>query len=69
VIFFLSDADDPMSGKEVAEIVRLNERMGGQICVIEFGRGDTAPKSNFLTQLARETGGQYAYVNVLKLKG
>jgi hypothetical protein len=69
VIFFLSDADDPMSAKEVAEVVQLNERMGGQICVIEFGRGDTKPKSNFLTQLARETGGQYAYVNVLKLKG
>jgi uncharacterized protein with von Willebrand factor type A (vWA) domain len=68
VIFFLSDADDPMSAKEVAEIVRLNERLGGQICVIEFGRGNAAPKSNFLMKLAQETGGQYAYVNVLRLE-
>jgi Mg-chelatase subunit ChlD len=67
VIFFLSDADGPMTSKEMAEIARLNERIGSQICVIEFGSGDTIPKNNFLTQLASESGGQYAYVNVEKL--
>jgi hypothetical protein len=67
VIFFLSDADDPMSAKEMSEIARLNERGGAQLCAIEFGRGDSVPKSNFLQELARENDGQYAYVNVEKL--
>jgi hypothetical protein len=67
VIFFLTDADDPMSPKEVAEIARINERIQAQICVIEFGSGDKPPKSNFLIQLARKSSGQYGYVNVTKL--
>jgi hypothetical protein len=67
VIFFLSDADGPMSSKEMAEIARINERIGAQICVIEFGLGDKPPKSNFLTQLARENNGQYGYINLAKL--
>jgi hypothetical protein len=67
VIFFLSDADDPMSSKEMADLARLNERVGAQICVIEFGGGDTVPKENFLKTLASESGGQYGYVNVAKL--
>jgi hypothetical protein len=67
VIFFLTDADDPMTPKEVAEIARINERIQAQICVIEFGVGDKRPKSNFLTQIARENNGQYGYVNVARL--
>lgn len=67
VIFFLSDADDPMSSKQMADIGRLNERVGAQICVIEFGSGDTIPKANFLKTLASESGGQYGYVNAAKL--
>ena len=67
VVFFLSDADGPMSESEVADILRLNERIGAAICVIEFGSGDTAPKRNFLTELANENGGQYGYVNAAKL--
>ena len=67
VIFFLSDADDEMSQREMADIARLNERIGAQICVIEFGRSDTAPQKNFLTELAVESGGQYGYVNASKL--
>jgi hypothetical protein len=67
VIFFLSDADDPMSAKEMADLGRLNERVGARICVIEFGRGDTVPKANFLKTLASESGGQYGYVNAAKL--
>jgi hypothetical protein len=66
-IFFLTDAVDPMSPKEMAEIARINERIGAQICVIEFGTDDNPPKSNFLTQLARDSSGQYGYVNVSKL--
>jgi len=67
VIFFLSDADDPMSNKEMHELARINERVGAQICVIEFGRGDTEPQDNFLRTIANESGGQYGYVNAAKL--
>jgi hypothetical protein len=67
VIFFLSDADDPMSASELAEIKKLNERVQAAICVIEFGRGPMPPKYNFLMQLARESGGKYGYVDTTKL--
>lgn len=67
VIFFLSDVVDPISAKEMTEIARINERIGAQICVIEFGTDDKPSKSNFLTELARGSSGQYGYVNVSKL--
>ena len=67
VIFFLTDADDPMSASELAEIARANRRSRSAICVIEFGRRATPPGSNFLTELARQTGGQYGYVNAARL--
>ena len=67
VIFFLSDADDPMTPTQLSAIARLNDRVGAKICVIDFGAGDTAPKSNFLTDLASQSAGEYAYVNVAKL--
>jgi uncharacterized protein with von Willebrand factor type A (vWA) domain len=68
VIFFLSDADDPMSASELAEIKKLNERAQAAICVIEFGRGPMPPMYNFLMQLARESGGKYGYVDTTKLE-
>jgi hypothetical protein len=68
VVFFLTDADDPMSPSEMAEIQRLQSRIGTTISVIEFGRTATAPAKNFLTELARLSGGQYGYVNTAKLK-
>lgn len=67
VIFFLTDSVDPMSSKEMTDIARINERIGAQICVIEFGADDKPPKRNFLTELARGSNGQYGYVNVAKL--
>lgn len=67
IIFFLSDADDPMTPAQMSEIARVNDRVGAKICVIEYGAGETAPKSNFLTDLAAQSGGQYRYVNVHKL--
>jgi Ca-activated chloride channel family protein len=67
VIFFLTDADDPMSDYELQDIQRVGERAGSTICVIEFGR-DRAPTSeNFLQALARQNGGQYGYVNTARL--
>jgi hypothetical protein len=67
VIFFLTDADDPMSASELAEIARTNSRARAAICVIEFGRRNAPPQSNFLTELARQSGGQYGYVNAAAL--
>lgn len=67
VVFFLTDADDPMSGSELADIGRLNSRIGASICVIQFGRGATPAGDNFLKQLASQSGGQYGYVNTTKL--
>jgi hypothetical protein len=67
VIFFLSDADDPMPPSELADIAKLHERFGTAICVIEFGRNAAPPENNFLKELARQSGGQYGYVNAAKL--
>jgi uncharacterized protein with von Willebrand factor type A (vWA) domain len=67
-IFFLSDADDPMSDSEMAKLAEINENVGATICVIEFGQGPDKPERNFLTELARLSGGRYGYVDVSKLK-
>jgi hypothetical protein len=68
VIFFLTDADDPMSTSEMADLEQVYSRSGTAICVIEFGRTPTAPQKNFLTELAGQSGGKYGYVNTAKLK-
>ena len=67
VIFFLTDADDPMSASELEEIATLNRRAGVTICTIEFGRGPAKAGKSFLTELARLSGGQYGYVDTLNL--
>jgi hypothetical protein len=67
VIFFLTDADDPMSASELAEIARVNRRSQATICVIEFGRKPTPTPNNFLAQIASESAGQYGYIDTTKL--
>jgi hypothetical protein len=67
VIFFLTDADDPMSASELDEISRATHRAGTSIAVIEFGRQSSPPRDNFLKVLARQSGGQYGYVNTTRL--
>ncbi|MEX2316221.1 MAG: hypothetical protein WD669_03650 [Pirellulales bacterium] len=67
VIFFLTDADDEMLPGEVSEILRANQRTGAAICVIEFGQDAAPPVENFLIRLARESGGQYGYVDASAL--
>lgn len=67
VIFFLSDADDPMSASELAELERLNRRIHAAICVIEFGRAAAPSPDNFLMRLAHNSGGQYGYVDTTTL--
>jgi hypothetical protein len=68
VIFFLTDADDPMPASELHEIAELNRRAGVVISTIEFGRGPAKQAKNFLTELARTTGGQYGYVDTQSLR-
>lgn len=67
VVFFLTDADDAMTGGELARIESQNARVGATICSIEFGRGPSTGKDNFLKELARRTGGQYGYVDTTRL--
>jgi hypothetical protein len=67
VIFFLTDADDPMTPSELAEIDEANRRAGAAICVIEFGRRQSPSPGNFLMSLAQQSGGQYGYVNTMSL--
>ncbi len=67
VVFFLTDADDPMSPSELAEIVRVNRKVQAAICVIEFGRNPAPVPNNFLARLAHDSGGQYGYVNTMTL--
>ncbi len=67
VIFFLTDADDPMPASELQEIAELNRRAGVSISTIEFGRGPAKQPKNFLSELARITGGQYGYVDTTQL--
>ena len=67
VIFFLTDADDPLGPGELADIAEANSRSHAAICVIEFGRRQSPPYQNFLMELARQSGGQYGYVNTMTL--
>jgi hypothetical protein len=68
VIFFLTDADDPMSPSEMAELSRANRKVQASICVIEFGKNSAPVPNDFLARLAHDNGGQYGYVDTTKLK-
>ena len=67
VVFFLTDADTPMSPEEMSKIQQQNLRTGATICTIEFGKGRPPDKRNFLMELAEMTGGQYGYVDTSRL--
>jgi hypothetical protein len=67
VIFFLTDADGPMSLSELADVERTNGRVNASICVIEFGDGAAPTGDNFLMRLAQQSGGQYGYVDTATL--
>lgn len=66
VIFFLTDADEPqLNADELADIQRANK--GTQINAIEFGFGPESGEDNFLKRLARQNGGQHAYIDISRL--
>ncbi len=67
VIFFLTDADNPMTAYDL-DAVRRSNRGGTAINTIEFAAGRSRDRKNFLTQLASESGGQYVHVDVRKFR-
>jgi hypothetical protein len=68
VIFFLTDADDPVLNRR--QLARIRELNGGATSInsIEFGLGPSLGGENFLTQLARENGGQHVYFDLTQLR-
>jgi hypothetical protein len=63
VIFFLTDADEPqLTDEELRQIQRWNQATA--INAIEFGFGPQHRRDNFLVRLARDNGGQHAYVDI-----
>jgi hypothetical protein len=68
VVFFLTDAGDPvMTANELEDIRQRNMRTGATINVIEFGAGPNPGGQNFLVRLAQQNSGQYVYVDVTRL--
>ncbi len=66
VIFFLTDADEPKLWPD--QLARINRLAAGiTIHAIEFGYGPQSDADNFLVRLARQNGGQHAYVDVSRL--
>lgn len=67
VIFFLTDADQPkLTFGELQKIRQWNR--GTTIHAIEFGAGPQFEADNFLMKLARQNGGQHAYVDVRRIR-
>ena len=61
VIFFLTDADDPvLSPKQLAKIRHM--AAGIVINTVEFGPGPKPAGPSFIADLARQNGGGYVYV-------
>jgi hypothetical protein len=70
VIYFLTDADDPMTAAQREEIRK--RLRGAQIHCIEFGAGppikgpDGRQTTNFLHKLAQESGGGHVYIDIAR---
>ncbi len=66
VIFFLTDADEPVLS--TGRLYDVHRRAAGiTIHALEFGFGPQRDANNFLVKLARQNGGQHIYVDVSKL--
>jgi hypothetical protein len=66
VVFFLTDADDAMPSYDVAEVIERAQATGTAIACIEFGEGPQPDGSNFLTQIATATRGDYVYIDTMR---
>ncbi|HET6879174.1 MAG TPA: hypothetical protein VFI31_03400 [Pirellulales bacterium] len=64
VIFFLTDADEPVLSD--VKITRIRNTNGGRTSIntIEFGEGPQPRRENFLGRIARENGGKYIYIDI-----
>ena len=63
VIFFLTDADEPVLSRR--DLDKVQRRAAGiTIHAIEFGTGPKPPGKSFLEVLAAENAGQYRYVDI-----
>ncbi|MFN0056322.1 MAG: vWA domain-containing protein [Planctomycetales bacterium] len=69
VIFFLTDAGEPILYP--ADLERIKKRNGGrtQIHAVEFGKGANLKADNFIKRLARDNGGGYVYRDIQKFGG
>ncbi len=67
VLFFLTDADDPMTAYELNKSIEWFQRSATAVQAIEFGRGPSKGRRNFLTELSDATGGGYRYVDTTAL--
>jgi Ca-activated chloride channel family protein len=65
VLYFLTDADDPLQAPDLDRIRKMN-RKETRIHCIEFGIGGEIALDNFLKKLARQNGGSYRYEDVTK---
>jgi hypothetical protein len=69
VIFFLTDASDPpMKNSQMQQIIDRATRNGTTIHCIEFGAGNSSG-GGWIAELARETSGEYRYVDLQQLDG
>ena len=59
--------EDRISGVEGIRTVESVSEDGRSAITIEFGIGPQMDSDNFLVRLARQSGGQYGYVDVTKL--
>ena len=66
VIFFLTDGGDPHLNQ--AQISDLRKYCGGRTTIysVQFGFGPLQEEQNFMTRLAKETGGRFHYVDMRK---
>lgn len=68
VLFFLTDADEPVpSSKEMESLFTSASRSGTTIHCIEFGSTTRQNSGGWIEELARQTLGQYRYIDLGKL--
>lgn len=68
VVFFLTDAADPsLSASQIAELADRCLGRGTTIHSVEFGSGPSPGEARWIERLAKQTGGQYRYVDVTQL--
>jgi len=68
VLFFLTDAADPsLSDGQITDIVDRCTSRGTTIHSIEFGSGPSPGGGRWIEELAMRTGGQYRYVDIVRI--